>query len=186
MSEGRLASSLSPAEAESVVQTLIVRFSAARLSILGRRAAVCVVFPTEKINTARAKWQIIDDANPVFVQCFTLLQKQDFYAMSPDDELMIYAHVFYGNAKFCAAHTVIKKRAVIDETKIMLSEVADTKHRPCALCGREDEADVRCGRCKQVYYCGSGHQNAHWGVHRGMCPSGGGAAASRRALDMPD
>ena len=49
----------------------------------------------------------------------------------------------------------------------------------CARCG--GEVVLRCGRCKQVRYCGKECQVAHWKLHKGECKKLLGQAAAGEA-----
>lgn len=59
--------------------------------------------------------------------------------------------------------------------------------RKCGHCGAVD-APNRCGRCKQVYFCGEACQRAAWPSHKSVCaPPGaaGGAAAAPSTAATP-
>jgi hypothetical protein len=46
--------------------------------------------------------------------------------------------------------------------------------RVCAWCGASSQELLRCGRCKQVWYCGVAHQKAAWKAgHKQECAAAG-------------
>ena len=51
-----------------------------------------------------------------------------------------------------------------DMKKIGLREV-------CSNCGKNDEENQRCARCRKVYYCSRQCQVTHWVHHKAMCNS---------------
>ena len=56
------------------------------------------------------------------------------------------------------------KGAQKDMKKIGLREV-------CSACGKNDEKNQRCARCRKVYYCSRQCQVNHWVHHKEMCNS---------------
>lgn len=37
----------------------------------------------------------------------------------------------------------------------------------CSLC--QENAELKCSGCKQVWYCGKEHQKKHWKEHKASC-----------------
>jgi len=47
---------------------------------------------------------------------------------------------------------------------------ATLKAGPCLVC--KEESKTRCGRCRQVFFCGTVHQKSSWPVHKKECKPG--------------
>ena len=63
-----------------------------------------------------------------------------------------------------------------------MHNLAEGRQRCCAHCGTREAVlgDFKaCGRCRNVFYCSSEHQHAHWRAHKAACCSDGGAAAGK-------
>ena len=39
----------------------------------------------------------------------------------------------------------------------------------CEIQGCEEKANLRCSRCKLVYYCSKKHQKKDWNIHKNKC-----------------
>jgi MYND finger len=49
---------------------------------------------------------------------------------------------------------------------------AETETPTIRCCGHPDcdkHANLRCSRCKLVYYCSAEHQKSHWTIHKSLC-----------------
>ncbi|CAG8548628.1 12137_t:CDS:2 [Racocetra persica] len=76
-----------------------------------------------------------------------------------------------GSNAWAAAHVSIGEqkilRATLQKAKELLALVV------CANCGKANENNKRCGRCRKVVYCGIDCQKSHYKEHKVLCKAAG-------------
>ncbi|CAJ0765484.1 12967_t:CDS:2 [Entrophospora sp. SA101] len=72
-----------------------------------------------------------------------------------------------GSSSWAAAHVSIGEQRVLrmslQKAKDLLMLVV------CAQCGKANDNNKRCGRCKRVVYCGTACQKSHYKEHKDIC-----------------
>jgi len=80
--------------------------------------------------------------------------------------VLIQAHQNPQNLKnnFSGKH----KSAIFDDDDKQSGESSSSSSYTCDNCGADD-ADKKCARCKQTYYCNRDCQVSHWKIHKVDC-----------------
>lgn len=50
-----------------------------------------------------------------------------------------------------------------------MADISETPSKICNACKKEDTELLRCGKCKQSYYCNIDCQKQDWATHRINC-----------------
>ncbi|KAF0430334.1 SET domain-containing protein [Gigaspora margarita] len=72
-----------------------------------------------------------------------------------------------GSNAWAAAHVSIGEQKILKATLQKVKELLALVI--CANCGKADENNKRCGRCRKVVYCGVVCQKSHYSEHKVLC-----------------
>ena len=173
--DGMLASMFTQKQADQCILKYIRSLSCHldRFKLPAHRIALgLVLLSTDKVNTKEMKWLGVTEADDAFKIWNTPHLLSMYHRHDPATHVLVMVFFKYGTGdhEFSRGGTIIPRVGrTFNEHEIVHVNVDDNEadSRKCETCGAA--ASMRCGNCKQTYYCRVEHQLEDWGKHKKQC-----------------